>query len=184
MKVMTGEMLLRQNDPPPYHNTMTTTSNPTTVSQAIFYLGKHWSDDTYQQLIFFSSNSDPAKTSLISISPNSNKSFDVKSLINDPNEVVTVANHTLPAIPPSAVLSPTPPPAVQRLGVVDENGVMQDEFVVGEYDPDAVENRSNETKVVDSGEGVTFRVPTLRLVRRESGDRQISWRWSERCESD
>ncbi|KAJ0705111.1 putative S-adenosyl-L-methionine-dependent methyltransferase [Helianthus annuus] len=135
------------------------------VALAFFYLGKHWSDDTYQQLIFFSSNSDlTAKTPIVSISPNFNKTFDVKSLINDTNEVQSVADHTLPAIPPAALVSPPPPPpppppAVQRLGVVDENGVMRDEFEVGEYDPDVVENRNNETKAVESDEGVKFRVP-------------------------
>ncbi|KAD7480176.1 hypothetical protein R6Q59_008946 [Mikania micrantha] len=131
------------------------------VALAFFYLGKHWSDDTYQQLIFFSSNSDPnAKTPSVSISPNFNKTFDVKSLINDTNEVETIADQTLPEIPPSQVLSPPPPspppppPAVQRLGVVDENGVMRDEFEVGEYDPNAVEKQSNETKVVEGNQGV------------------------------
>ncbi|KAL4576297.1 hypothetical protein LXL04_012389 [Taraxacum kok-saghyz] len=121
------------------------------VALAFFYLGKHWSDDTYQQMIFFSSNSNPnAKTPSISISPNYNKSFDIKSLINDTKEVDTVVDQTLPAIPPEPSLSPPPPPppAVQRLGVVDENGVMRDEFEVGEYDPDVVENRNNETEVV------------------------------------
>ncbi|KAI3793316.1 hypothetical protein L1987_35933 [Smallanthus sonchifolius] len=142
------------------------TAGFTFVALAFFYLGKHWSDDTYQQLIFFSSNSDlNTKPPSISISPNFNKTFDdVKSLINDTKEVETVADSTFPAIPPSPLLSPPPPspppPAVQRLGVVDANGVMRDEFEVGEYDPehDMVENRSNETNVVDSDKGATFRV--------------------------
>ncbi|XP_076954715.1 putative methyltransferase PMT11 [Bidens hawaiensis] len=144
------------------------------VALAFFYLGKHWSDDTYQQLLFFSSNSDLASNSnppSVSISPNFNKTFDVKSLINDTREVELQPaeddQSQLPAIPPSSVVSHSPPPlpafappppAVQRLGVVDENGVMRDEFEVGEYDPDAVDTRSNETKAVDGGEGATFRV--------------------------
>ncbi|KVI09864.1 Actin-binding FH2 [Cynara cardunculus var. scolymus] len=136
------------------------------IALSFFYLGKHWSDDTYQQLIFFSSNSSPnAKPPSISVSPNFNKTFDIKSLINDTTEVETVADHTLAAIPPASLLSPPPPPppppppTVQRLGVVDENGVMRDEFEVGEYDPDVGENRNNETKVVEGDKGVTFRVP-------------------------
>ncbi|CAH1438590.1 unnamed protein product [Lactuca virosa] len=135
------------------------------VALAFFYLGKHWSDDTYQQLIFFSSNSNTnGKIPSISISPNYNKSFDIKSLINDTKEVETVADHTLPAIPPQPLLSPPPPPppAVQRLGVVDENGVMRDEFEVGEYDPDVVENRNNETKVVEDDKG------TVRVLKFET----------------
>ncbi|KAK9050850.1 hypothetical protein SSX86_030180 [Deinandra increscens subsp. villosa] len=128
------------------------------IALAFFYLGKHWSDDTYQQLIFFSSNSDlNAKTLSISISQNSNKTIDVKSLINDTKQVETVTDHTS-----SANQQPPPPPAVQRLGVVDENGVMRDEFEVGEYDPDTVvaESPNNETEMVVEGDkGVRFRVP-------------------------
>lgn len=142
------------------------------VALAFFYLGKHWSDDTYQQLIFFSSNSDPnVKTPSISISPNYNKSFDIKSLINDTKEVETVVDQTLPAIPPAPLLSPPPPPppAVQRLGVVDENGVMRDEFEVGEFDPDVVENQNNETKVeeVDQGDVRVLKFETCPVSMRE-----------------
>ncbi|KAK1409442.1 hypothetical protein QVD17_35968 [Tagetes erecta] len=119
------------------------------VAIAFFYLGKHWSDDTYQQLLFFTSNS-KAPSFSISISPNFNKTFDLKSLINDTKEVETVADNTLPAIPPA--------PAVLKLGVVDENGVMRDEFEVGEFDPDVVEKQSNETSMVDGDEVVSVRV--------------------------
>ncbi|PWA65470.1 S-adenosyl-L-methionine-dependent methyltransferases superfamily protein [Artemisia annua] len=79
------------------------------VALAFFYLGKHWSDDTYQQLIFFSTNSASGvnvKAPSVSVSPNFNKTFDVvKSLINDT------------ALPPVEVVAPPPPVAVQRLGV-------------------------------------------------------------------
>ncbi|KAD5962035.1 hypothetical protein E3N88_13508 [Mikania micrantha] len=139
------------------------------VALAFFYLGKHWSDDSYQQLIFFSSNSDlNAKTSSISISPNFNKTFDVKSLINDTNVVETLADQTSAANQQTPLLSPPsppPPPAVQRLGLVDENGVMRDEFEVGEYDPDAVESLNNETSMAegDKGDRVRVRVPKFEV---------------------
>ncbi|XP_071734505.1 probable methyltransferase PMT11 [Rutidosis leptorrhynchoides] len=138
------------------------------VALAFFYLGKHWSDDTYQQLIFFSSNSNVnSKAPTASISPNFNKTFDVKSLINDTSEVETVSDQTV-SIPPAALVSPSPPPpppppAVQRLGVVDENGVMKDEFEVGEYDPDVVENQNNETKAVEGDTGVRVRVSKFEI---------------------
>ena len=46
---------------------------------------------------------------------------------------------------------------------MDENGVMTDEFEVGEYDPNVVENRNNETKVVEADKGVTVRVPKFEI---------------------
>ncbi|KAI3789581.1 hypothetical protein L2E82_02381 [Cichorium intybus] len=55
---------------------------------------------------------------------------------------------TLAPIPQSPLLSQSPPPpAVQRLGLVDENGVMSNDFEVGEFDPDVMENWNNETEV-------------------------------------
>nr|XP_043632698.1 probable methyltransferase PMT11 [Erigeron canadensis] len=139
------------------------------VAVAFFYLGKHWSDDTYQQLIFFSTNSDSvSKTPTISVSPNFNKSFDVKSLINDTQlqqEVVDKVSDQTLAMPPP------PPPAVQRLGVVDENGVMRDEFEVGEYDPDVVENRNNSDSYVVGEDGEkevrVFKFETCPVSMRE-----------------
>ncbi|KAI7988086.1 putative methyltransferase PMT10 [Camellia lanceoleosa] len=39
------------------------------------------------------------------------------------------------ALPPDAFAPLPPPKAVQRTGIVDENGLMTDNFVVGEFDP-------------------------------------------------
>ncbi|CAL5348468.1 unnamed protein product [Camellia sinensis] len=42
--------------------------------------------------------------------------------------------------------SPPPPPlplAVERTGIVDDNGLMTDDFVVGEFDPSAIESVAN-----------------------------------------
>lgn len=139
------------------------------LALAFFYFGKHLSNSNYQQLIFFNYNLNSySKTPTISISPNYNKTFNINSLINNTNELETQDNHTLGPIPQSPLitqstsLSPPPPapsaPAVQRLGLVDENGVMRNDFEVGEFDPDVVENWSNETEVVE-GDDLGVRVP-------------------------
>ncbi|KAL8257526.1 hypothetical protein R6Q59_029567 [Mikania micrantha] len=109
------------------------------VALAFFYIGKQWSDGNYRRIIFFNSNSNAnAKTLTISISPNHNKTFNIISLINNTKE----DDHSLAPVPP--------PPVVQRLGLVDKNGVMTDDFEIGEFDPDGVENWNNETEVVNA----------------------------------
>lgn len=70
--------------------------------------------------------------------------------------------------PPSA----PPMPAVKRMGVVDENGVMSDEFEVGEFDPDVVENWGKEN-VTEVGEGEdTVRVRVKKFGICEGGMRE------------
>ncbi|KAK1415540.1 hypothetical protein QVD17_31323 [Tagetes erecta] len=150
------------------------------IAVAFFYIGKRWSDDNYQQVIFFNSNSNANanKTLSISFSPNLNKTFDIISLINDTNTEQIRDDHISDPVPQSQLLTqspppllppllpspppllPPPPPAVQRMGLVDENGVMRNDFEVGEFDPDALESWNNETDVVkdDADEGVRVRV--------------------------
>ncbi|KAA8539493.1 hypothetical protein F0562_026185 [Nyssa sinensis] len=137
------------------------------VSLALFYLGKHWSDG-YQQLIFFNSRQSPftsSKTASVSISPNSNKTFDLSVLVNA-NQSQTVSDETLAAVPtpsdPQALPPsppPHPPPLVRRFGILDDNGTMADEFDIGEFDPDAAEywGNGNETEAVE-GDGGESRV--------------------------
>ncbi|KAM7499301.1 hypothetical protein LguiA_023715 [Lonicera macranthoides] len=126
------------------------------VSIAFFYLGRHWSDG-YQQLTFFTSPL-TSQTPSVSLSPNHNNSFDLPSLINVTKPDQKVSDQTLASVLP---LSNPPPPALQRLGVLDENGVMTDEFEIGKIDPDAEENWGwgNETQVLGGdGEGSRVRV--------------------------
>lgn len=123
------------------------------VSVTFFYFGKHWSDG-YQQLIFFSST---AQAPSVAISPNFNKHFNVSNLI-DLNETQSVPDKTLnpdPTAPPLLATSPPPPTpsdSVQRFGIVDENGTMSDQFEVGDFDPEFVDNWGNATEL-DNGEG-------------------------------
>lgn len=51
------------------------------------------------------------------------------------------------------VIAPPPPPVVQRMGVIDENGVMRDEFEVGEFDSGAVEDWESSENRTESVEG-------------------------------
>ncbi|KAJ9553423.1 hypothetical protein OSB04_017468, partial [Centaurea solstitialis] len=84
------------------------------VALAFFYFGKHWSDDNYQQVIFFNSNSNEnAKTPTVSISPNYNKTFDIVSLINNSTKEAESEirnDHASAPIPQSSPPPPPPPP--------------------------------------------------------------------------
>ncbi|KAL0770150.1 hypothetical protein Bca101_035300 [Brassica carinata] len=124
------------------------------ATAAFFYLGKHLSDDGYKQLVFFSSSSENSIPE-VSISPNSNKTFNLSSII-PPNHTdiettqpipspltVTVTEANPPPIPP-------PPAPIRTFGVLDANGVMSDDFEVGEVEEDeAIEEESgNKTEIV------------------------------------
>ncbi|XP_031487458.1 probable methyltransferase PMT11 [Nymphaea colorata] len=126
-------------------------------SLAFFFLGKHWSDG-YQQIVFFSrqdtrTGSSPSPS--VSISKNANLSADVPSLIANvtdspppaavPPPLPVPVNLPPPSLPPPPPLLLPPPPPPSTFGIVDENGTMADDFEVGDFDPDLVENWGNET---------------------------------------
>ncbi|XVF75283.1 hypothetical protein PTKIN_Ptkin13bG0174800 [Pterospermum kingtungense] len=146
------------------------------ISIAFFYLGKHWSDGS-RQFIFFSrqspSDTTPSSPS-ISVSPNLNKEFNISSIINttEPKPAVSVKNEEKPVLASQA--APPPPPEIKIYGIVDENGTMSDDFEIGEFDPDLVENWGNGTDAEAEAEKedvkLTFRVKKFRLCeenRRE-----------------
>ncbi|KAK9154364.1 hypothetical protein Sjap_001844 [Stephania japonica] len=130
------------------------------LTLSFFYMGKHWADG-YQRLLFFNNRQfDQTLTLTVSPSPNANLSF------NLPNDLLPT-DHTLtalpppiaipaPSIPPPSLPPPPPPPpppaSPQRFGIVDENGTMVDEFLVGEFDPDLVEDWGNANETVSGGE--------------------------------
>ncbi|CAO2825547.1 unnamed protein product [Amaranthus hypochondriacus] len=124
------------------------------LSIAFFYIGKHWSDVNSQQLIFFTSYSRYPPS--ISISPNYNKNVDVFTLINSTSPLS------------SDLLKPrdsNPPPKMEekplkKFGVVDENGSMTDDFEIGEFEPNVVEDlgNSSDSRVVESETRVKVRV--------------------------
>lgn len=141
------------------------------ISVIFFYLGKHFSDGSSQQLIFFSSHQNPEpqttqSSAAVGLSPNLNKTFDISSLVNDTASSPPPENSRNE---PQQVLTPPPPPpppALKRMGVVDENGRMTDDFEVGEYDPELVENwaKTNESEGLESdGKGDRVRVKKFPL---------------------
>ncbi|KAL4032327.1 hypothetical protein IC575_005398 [Cucumis melo] len=137
------------------------------VAVTFFYFGKHWSDG-YQQLIFFSTTATTqpsSSSSSVSLSPNYNKHFDISNLI-DRNDTQTIPDKTLNLDPNPSPFNPPPPPpdSVQRFGIVDENGTMSDQFEVGDFDPEYVDNWGNSTQV-DNGDGGTrsFRIKKFGL---------------------
>ncbi|KAL7208670.1 hypothetical protein ACSBR1_030416 [Camellia fascicularis] len=55
-----------------------------------------------------------------------------------------IANPNTSSPPPPRTVRPPPPPlAVERTGIVDDNGLMTDDFVVGEFEPSAIESVAN-----------------------------------------
>ncbi|XVE99610.1 hypothetical protein REPUB_Repub03eG0215100 [Reevesia pubescens] len=143
------------------------------ISIAFFYLGKHWSDGS-SQLIFFSRQSPSVTTSSspsISISPNFNKEFNLSALINttEPENKPKTESKPPGSVKNKEKPSPPPPPEIRSYGIVDENGTMSDEFEIGEFDPDLVENWGNGTEIETGTDKedvrVTFRVKKFGLCK-------------------
>ncbi|XP_031274015.1 probable methyltransferase PMT11 [Pistacia vera] len=136
------------------------------LSFAFFYLGKHWSDG-YQQLVFFStfrSSQDAA----VSMSPNSNKSYDISSLIAD-NETQSQSQFNLVPSP-----SPSPPSdSIKKFGIITEDGTMSDKFEVGEYDTDLVETEWDNDNGTEKTESSAGRVQIKRFSLCSESMREI-----------
>ncbi|CAH9091246.1 unnamed protein product [Cuscuta epithymum] len=147
----------------------------TFLAFTFFYFGKHWSGGQQQPLVFFNSRQDTLPSTAanagaaVSLSRNVNKTFDLSSVLND-----TVSGSTQQpkeeenqeqkpdASPPPPL---PPPPSFQRMGVVDENGVMMENFEVGLFDADVVDNwaQGNETDGEEAEEGRSVRVSKFAL---------------------
>ncbi|CAL1374577.1 unnamed protein product [Linum trigynum] len=143
----------------------------TLITLTFFYLGKHWSSNGDQQVLFFSSS--PGTS--VGVSPNYGKSFNVTALIAqnqtdtvsepEPTQVPVPPASTSPASDSAAVEQPPPPPAKEldrTFGIIDGDGKMSDDFEVGEVDPEVVENWGNETEI-DSGAGESSRAKVKRF---------------------
>nr|GEU45745.1 probable methyltransferase PMT11 [Tanacetum cinerariifolium] len=115
---------------------------------------------------------------IVSLSPNLNKSYDLTTLslapppqpmsappqpMSAPPPPITAPSHQMSEMDdnggpskaaPTVVVEPPPVVvAVQMLGVVDENGVMRDDFEVGVFDVEVVEKGGNESEVAEGGGG-------------------------------
>ncbi|KAJ6983057.1 methyltransferase PMT11 isoform X2 [Populus alba x Populus x berolinensis] len=131
------------------------------ISITFFYLGKHWSNSGYQQLLFFST---PQNS--ISISPNNDKSFNITSLIpliqSDHPPTEQAITPTPPSIYPPPDESPLSNPN-RTFGIIDSDGKMTDDFEVGEFDPDIAENWGNETGIESASTNFKVRVRKYEL---------------------
>ncbi|GMQ05298.1 hypothetical protein CsSME_00050380 [Camellia sinensis var. sinensis] len=76
----------------------------------------------------------------ISLSSNLNKTFDLNSLVNNTIQTQPLSDPTLLSIPSTSHPKPLPPSPQERFGIVDENGMMPDDFEVGDFDPSVVDN--------------------------------------------
>ncbi|XP_061975158.1 probable methyltransferase PMT11 [Populus nigra] len=131
------------------------------ISITFFYLGKHWSNSGYQQLLFFST---PQNS--ISISPNNDKSFNITSLIppnqSDHPPTEQAVNPAPPSFYPPPDESPLSAPN-RTFGIIDSDGKMTDDFEVGEFDPDIAENWGNETEIESASTNFKVRVRKYEL---------------------
>ncbi|KAL5717266.1 hypothetical protein ACHQM5_010304 [Ranunculus cassubicifolius] len=98
---------------------------------AFFYLAQHWSDvRDYQP--FFYNNLPPSTTA---ISP-SNTTFYTAPI----SLTLSPSPSPSPSPPHQPVEAPSAQPPIKRFGIVDENGLMTDDFEIGEFDPHLVED--------------------------------------------
>lgn len=126
------------------------------ISVACFFLGKHWSEDGFRRLIFFSA--EPSRSPIVALSPDFGKTYNISDLIYQSH----------PVLPPS--LSPPPPPDSVELkvfGIVNENGTMSDEFQIGDYDAESAETLGNQTEYETSDGDTTSTTARVSLRQFE-----------------
>lgn len=148
MKIFVGSHLLR-------NYTFVKISAFILISVACFFLGKHWSEDGFRRLIFFSVES--SRSPIVALSPDFGKTYNISGLIYESH----------PIIPPT--LPPPPPPDSVELkvfGIVNENGTMSDQFQIGDYDAESAETLGSQTEFESSDggtESTTARVSVMQF---------------------
>ncbi|XP_064966307.1 probable methyltransferase PMT11 [Musa acuminata AAA Group] len=129
---------------------------------AAFFFGKHWSSASYPQLPFYPRfpvvSSFDSATPYVAISPNAHFSADVSSLISSLSPPLHAASPAIPSHPPPP--PPPPPQLPERIGVVDDEGNMRDDFDVGALDSEVVDvfDEVNGTSKDSEGEDTRVRV--------------------------
>ncbi|KAK2430838.1 S-adenosyl-L-methionine-dependent methyltransferase superfamily protein [Trifolium repens] len=121
-----------------------------TVAITFFYIGKHWSINN-QQLIFFTTTT--TISDQVTTSPNFNKFSNISDIINH--------NQTL---------NTSEPLKIKKLGVLNEDGTMSNEFEIGEFDPDFVDDSVNKTRIDDSNDELKFVVKKFSLCSSNMSD--------------
>ncbi|KAK8970166.1 putative methyltransferase PMT12 [Platanthera guangdongensis] len=136
---------------------------------ASFYLGRHWTDDSfYPQLVFYSSRAFPADAAnrSVTISPKLNHTIDISNLES------TESAPSASSPPPDALSGAPPRPVVhENVGIVNENGEMQEDFDAGTFNHDVVETEEeppysagNETnEEMEKNGGSRVRIQKFRL---------------------
>ncbi|KAK8969796.1 putative methyltransferase PMT11 [Platanthera guangdongensis] len=140
------------------------------ASIAAFILGKRWSQESLPLLFFTRGTSwDGGRVPYVAISPNAKRTFDISYLIsNASSSAPTIPPPQQPSSPPPKMYRPPPPLSLERFGIVDENGVMNDSFSTGGFDPDLTENyglknETEEASMVQVNTGRVIRVKKFQL---------------------
>ncbi|KAJ6311797.1 hypothetical protein OIU77_013531 [Salix suchowensis] len=131
------------------------------ISITFFYLGKHWSNSVYQQLLFF-----PTPQNSIFISPNNDKSFNITPLISQNQSDQPPTDQAITLTPPPIYPPPNESPLSvpnPTFGIIDSDGKMTDDFDVGEFDPDIAENWGNGTENDSASKNFKVRVRKYEL---------------------
>lgn len=139
------------------------------ISLTFFYLGQHWSQSNGDQSLIFFTTQSLLSPSKVILSPNLDKLFDLSTFFNDTSNSQTLAPlpPLLDAFPPSRAADTV---EVERMGVLDETGAMKDEFSVGEFDPELVDNWSRSGNESEGRVRVRVRVKRLKLCDRSMSE--------------
>ncbi|KAG0465199.1 hypothetical protein HPP92_019363 [Vanilla planifolia] len=110
---------------------------------ASFHIGRHWNDGFYYpQLVFYGSSAGSsgggAAHQYVALSPNINHTLEVSTLLSNQSSSSGGA-------PP---LDALPPPALKsgRVGIVDESGIMKDDFDAGPLHQDQEEEEEQQSQ--------------------------------------
>ncbi|EHA8592198.1 hypothetical protein COCNU_contig69350995G000010 [Cocos nucifera] len=97
-----------------------------------FYLDRHWSAG-YPQLVFYTGAAAGERHSpLVAVSTNANLTLDVSALLAPDAAGEPPLQDESPEVLPSSPSRPPPPPLPPaRIGIVDENGTVREDFDVG-----------------------------------------------------
>ncbi|KAF2320712.1 hypothetical protein GH714_030262 [Hevea brasiliensis] len=129
-------------------------------------LQEHWSSNGYRQLIFFSS----APQNFVVVLPNFGMLCNITPLIAQ-NQSQTLPDKVLSLAPLPLLTTGQSLPIDQYLqsdtnwkfGIIDNDGRLSNDFEVGEFNPEVVDNWGNETRVESGEKDIRVRVKRFEL---------------------